>query len=1347
MDEKIAKLFLPLLEKLYNTEPAGEPFRNPVDVVKYGCYDYYLYVEHPIDLSTIRDRLTQFKYKQDAWRFIADIQLMFSNAYLFNKRGTPVYEFTNKLSKIWNLELTPVMQKLNYCCGTSYKFGPQLLFCHGTTTEKYCQIPIGAKYKCYQDQYSFCLSCFNKIESDFINIQNLSCETTRMKLPTQPVHKDEFIDCTNDNWQYERFIQCSQCTRRCHQICELYPADDDETASCTQFEQIEHEQKMLCQVPEEYRTNVGGQVENALVSQDNSNVKSTNEIEPGPAVAETCPGQNHTNAVESAQEPAIQDQAPKPEQSENEDNELCTQKENCDTDNDLTYKISLDDELLQFARDVEDCTSFGPNSPNPDDAKTRIGCAKENDTCKNDTNQDVNMRENHRSSNTCPMASTSSNIYLNTCNNALTSGNAKNSVDSIAARLSINKMTTEHNIEEFQSKPSDEKTLIRNKFLCNHCYRKKKIGFDLRHRKYSARRLPHTRMSRYIETKVNEYIREHQPSAGEVTIRVLTAYKDTVHVKPEMSEYMSRCRQKDNSFQHPNLNNYPNEFSYLNRAIFAWQEIDGVDVCVFGMHVQEYGEDCPEPNRQVIYLSYLDSVHFFRPKQVRTAVYHEILLSYFKYVKKLGFRRVFIWVCPSRKGDDYIFYRHPTEQKMPTLKRLSDWYVNLLDKGIAAGIVEKHQNIHQYASSQNGISIWSMPYLCGDYWPGEFERLLKLMIESQKVYETKMNQIDKKDSDDVMILEATSDVVESTSVLSGYNSPQDRKLEQNNVLSHGKIDQKAPPNSSSGKNPNSKNPFLNSCSHLRSSNGPSNFCFEQGDNGNLTTPDDFSKFYDNSYMAFTPDSSSKTDSEQPLDLSKSSNNTSPESYYDEDLVFELNCNKPKKRRRKSVSMGGYVRKRSRASSSTQGISRVGGAFNEGFNRFASQSKTSRQKLGSQMRDSTTFDHLLDPEEELIKNLERSLKRQREGFIVARLNDCDCSPHFESQRRKEEVTFTCDLMKGREPFLQLARLKNYEFSTLRRAKFSSLAMVKHLGQFFKLDPICNECFSFDSSKRHYACQHCHDYYLCTSCHENTRHAHIMSLMAPSTPPDIDEFLQQCSLASATNSISSASSTISNKSFNETNLDISMQSTTPIPGGNYNDSPVISTVPLNRHPTNSQAASMPLSCQRQRNQGCDLNTHKRAEDEENSDIFDSGTSKSTCLPNQPVPQPSHTNTTRNFDDIDLDQVLIESFIRHAEVSYAVDYDRMKNESRKILTHYYYCSTKETCPKCKFVVLSCSFMSSLVTSDRMQTLINSSESVPNNNSTVISSNSDIYRGTSHASGVNLTTARRFNYKPNDK
>lgn len=81
---------------------------------------------------------------------------------------------------------------------------------------------------------------------------------------------------------------------------------------------------------------------------------------------------------------------------------------------------------------------------------------------------------------------------------------------------------------------------------------------------------------------------------------------------------------------------FPDYFPYRAKAMFAFEEIDGVDVCFFGMHVQEYSSECPMPNTRRVYVSYLDSVHFFQPRHLRTSVYHEILIGYLEHVGQVG---------------------------------------------------------------------------------------------------------------------------------------------------------------------------------------------------------------------------------------------------------------------------------------------------------------------------------------------------------------------------------------------------------------------------------------------------------------------------------------------------------------------------------------------------------------------------------------------------------------------------------------------------------------------------------------------------------------------------------------
>lgn len=1308
MDEKISKSFLPIIDKLYNIEPAGEPFRHPVDPAKYACWDYYDYVKHPIDLSTIRHKLVTNQYK-DAWRCVADLQLMFSNAYIFNKKGTPVYEWATKLNKIWNNELTNVMPRLNYCCGALHKFGPQLLFCHGTTPDRYCQIAIGSKYKCYKDSFSFCVPCFNKIETQTINLQTLTCETTRLKLPTQPVKKSDFNDCTNDRWQYEYFINCTQCTRRIHQICDLYPADDEEIAQCLQHDKLEDEQKSQRSVPREYQQPRESLLASVKIEPTEQRDTTTKTDQATSSSTVELLDESRQKLSELQQPTSNEDKT----MSEDEDEYLKQADQEKETTtcqngnaNIVTNQAqtSLDDELLQFARNVDDIHSFNwnPASPNPDENMIRFDSVKE-------------LRNKDTANFVGDLNRSATISRVNSTSGATSS--AKNSVDNIAARLSINKLCADNHVDEIlkSSEPTSQK---RGKYVCNHCYKKDRLGFNLRHRKYSARRIPHTRMSRFIETKVNEYIREISPSAGEMTIRVLTAYRDKVEVKPEMKEYLKHCKTKD-SQQHPYLEEYPDEYEFTTRAIFAWQEIDGVDVCVFGMHVQEYGDDCPEPNKQVVYLSYLDSVHFFRPKQFRTAVYHEILLSYFRYVKKLGFRRVFIWVCPSRKGDDYIFYRHPTEQKMPTLKRLSDWYIHLLDKGTVSGVVERHQNIYEYAISENITSVLSLPYLSGDYWPGEFERLLKTMIESQKKYDEKMSQNleeqDEQERDSSVKLHDISDI--SQLLASNYhnNVTNTRVSSQINVLSPSAMYQDIPTHTSRGK--------MVKSAHMSTRALNSSLSGLAGDEYAISTNADDSRFYE----PFTPSSIRSDD--QPLDLSKSNSTASPESYYDDDHISETSYmdTSARKRRKKSSNTMGYTKKRSRI----QNKVRTSQYYSDS-SKFGVSQKGGRKSSSVAMKDSNALEILENPEQELIKNLERSLKRQKEGFIVVHLRECDCSSIVENQRRREEVYFACDLMQGREPFLKLARQKNYEFSTVRRAKFSSLAMVKHLGERIGLDPICNECFSFDSSKRHYFCPICKDYYLCTSCQENIHHEHFMSQMPAKTLPEIQDFIQECSPSSAANSISSASSTISNRSFNDT----SMEPLNPHLGPQKSDLSHLDSNALSHRHLSNTIGPAPLSCKRQRNREPSFSA-SRTEDEENAKINPFASSTKLGLARNLSPPPSHSSSDGRTFHVELDQVLVENLVRHAELNYDIDFDEMKGESKKLLTHYWGCPIKDTCPRCKFVVLSCSFMSVLMRSPRFQMIIGSPEETTTTSTSIVGTNVSTNRPNN---GINLTTNRRL-------
>jgi hypothetical protein len=54
-------------------------------------------VKNPIDLSTIRDKLENGVYT-DPWQYINDVQLMFDNAWLYNRKTSKVYKACSKVS-------------------------------------------------------------------------------------------------------------------------------------------------------------------------------------------------------------------------------------------------------------------------------------------------------------------------------------------------------------------------------------------------------------------------------------------------------------------------------------------------------------------------------------------------------------------------------------------------------------------------------------------------------------------------------------------------------------------------------------------------------------------------------------------------------------------------------------------------------------------------------------------------------------------------------------------------------------------------------------------------------------------------------------------------------------------------------------------------------------------------------------------------------------------------------------------------------------------------------------------------------------------------------------------------
>lgn len=99
-----------------------------------------------------------------------------------------------------------------------------------------------------------------------------------------------------------------------------------------------------------------------------------------------------------------------------------------------------------------------------------------------------------------------------------------------------------------------------------------------------------------------------------------------------------------------------------------------------------------------------------------------------------------------------------------------------------------------------------------------------------------------------------------------------------------------------------------------------------------------------------------------------------------------------------------------------------------------------------------------------------MEKHKEVFFVIRLHSAQSAASL-APIQDPDPPIACDLMDGRDSFLTMARDKHYEFSSLRRAQYSTLCMLYEL-------------HNQSQDKFVYTCNHCKNHvetrYHCTVC---------------------------------------------------------------------------------------------------------------------------------------------------------------------------------------------------------------------------------------------------------------------------
>jgi len=117
-----------------------------------------------------------------------------------------------------------------------------------------------------------------------------------------------------------------------------------------------------------------------------------------------------------------------------------------------------------------------------------------------------------------------------------------------------------------------------------------------------------------------------------------------------------------------------------------------------------------------------------------------------------------------------------------------------------------------------------------------------------------------------------------------------------------------------------------------------------------------------------------------------------------------------------------------------------------------------------------------------------MEKHREVFFVIRLQSVESVAKIGAINDPDPLV-PCELMDGRDSFLTSARENHYEFSSMRRATYSTLCLTYDLhvqSQDFMYT--CNNCKANVETRLH--CSVCEDFDLCKTCYRQVGHKHKM-----------------------------------------------------------------------------------------------------------------------------------------------------------------------------------------------------------------------------------------------------------------
>lgn len=741
--EHIQRIVRPLVQKLILHPRNLNIFNKPVDAEALGLTDYFKKVSNPMDLGTVKSRLQRGFYNCIS-ASIEDIFLVFKNALSYNPESHYIYQIAKQMKNDLESEILLLDEKCSkeeekkasHCCALCQgatcplcgekclKYDPPVLICHGSCSQRIKRQSL--YYISPSGTMLWCQKCYSSLPSQI-----------HENLEMPPIMKKNLLRRRFEEEVAEPWVNCDTCGHWVHQICALFTNTFEDFGENVKFEcglcKLEgagekfrgttdiSERKQphvhfdaavpllpLAPMPKKRGRKPKGMKNLHLkLSNFNKNSKKTNQT----SLSTPKAANNSYNSLVTSSSLTVFDSCVSTSSAKTSTASLDTCAEmflQQDKQQSILFQDTFDfpkDSSNKFPQpnypecyDIDSSETedpprilllppvpitlidqdnpipifdFGSDSTLAEElhSDTDISSCTEDPRCSHhikvtphvDADADPTLLVDD-SSMSVPFVLESSEECHTVSDDRISERSSKRLTDEDEddqLQDDVVTMDVEEGMEE----------QIKNSSI------------------WKASSLPRSKLSNFIEAMVFAQL---ENSGFEDTIDSLT-----IRMVSNTERVMEAPFYIASNLMTATGNCVPRYIPYKQKCILLFQNIDGIDVCLFSLYVQEFDEGCLPPNQSSVYISYLDSVDYFRPLEARTLVYHEIMVAYLKYVQMRGFKQCHIWACPPQRGDNFIFWCHPQHQRTPSRDRLNAWYSSMLKRCQQLGFLSQVDSLFE----------------------------------------------------------------------------------------------------------------------------------------------------------------------------------------------------------------------------------------------------------------------------------------------------------------------------------------------------------------------------------------------------------------------------------------------------------------------------------------------------------------------------------------------------------------------------------------------------------------------------------------------------------------------------